>query len=307
MTSSSKNRTSARGTGTTHPLVQSLGVAILSSLPAPAQISAWEGVGPTASHSYGPDSLQMGELRIPEGPGPFPVAVLIHGGCWLDGLGEGSMTPAAATLPDAGIATWNIEYRRLGHDGGGWPGTFLDVGAGLDHLRVLSESYPLDLDRIVTVGHSSGAHLAVWAAGRPGLPTDSEIRGSDPLSVRAAVGVDGPMDLDAWNESGRDEEICDGPVVARLMGGARADVPVRYRHGSPAQMAPFAAPIYLNPAAMMIAESDGSDPLSARSGRTGEKILVRPVPDSDHFQLITPGHHTWLVVLETIREALGMG
>ena len=86
--------------------------------------------------SYGEDALQFGELRLPPGSGPFPVAIVIHGGCWVSRLATLQNTAALAdALRDAGVATWNVEYRRLDSQGGGWPGTFADVGAAADHVR----------------------------------------------------------------------------------------------------------------------------------------------------------------------------
>ena len=67
--------------------------------------------GPPADHrvAYGPESEHYGDLRLPTGEGPFPVVVVIHGGCWramhtLDYMGH-----VCADLTAAGVATWNIE------------------------------------------------------------------------------------------------------------------------------------------------------------------------------------------------------
>ncbi|MDH3456059.1 MAG: alpha/beta hydrolase [Gemmatimonadota bacterium] len=283
-----------------------LGILGSQTALASAQVPAYDGTEPTAIRRYGEDPLQVGELRIPDGAGPFPVAVTIHGGCWRASLGEGSTTPAAAALAEAGIATWNIEYRRLGHEGGGWPGTFLDVGAGVDHLRVLAIEYPLDLTRVVLVGHSSGASLAVWAAGRPGLPSDSEIRGVSPLRVRAAVGIDGPMDLAGWSDAGNDARGCGGPVISSVMGGSGDTEPVRYQQASPAEMPAIDAAIFLNPAEMTLRQG-APDAMTTRARNTGETVIVRPVTNSDHYQLIDPSHEAWSAVLETIQAALGLG
>ena len=260
---------------------------------------------PTAVVAYGPDSLQFGELRLPPGSGPFPVVVGIHGGCWLDRLGEGSLTPAIVALTEEGIATWNVEYRRLGHSGGGWPGTFLDVGAGVDHLRALADDFPLDLERVVLIGHSSGGHLAIWAAARPWLPEESPIRGSSPLTVTGAVGIDGPVDLARWSRGGTDVQVCGEPVIAALLGGGPEDRPERYRDASPIEMPRLGVPVYLNPAAMILGLSD-PDILKRRAEETGEIVTVVPVTNSDHFQLITPGHEAWSPVLRTIKTALGL-
>lgn len=276
-------------------------------VPAPggAQIPVHDGPGPDVAGQYGASALQSGGLRLPDGEGPFPVAVTIHGGCWLDRLGQGSLTPVAAALPESGVATWDVTYRRLGHEGGGWPGTFLDVGAAVDHLRILAEDHPIDLDRVVLVGHSSGAHLAVWAAGRPGLAPESEIRGADPLPVRAVVAVDGPVDLAGWHDAGLDRRVCGEPVISSLLGGGPDAVPARYAQASPAQMPAMAPEIFLTPGGMMLAMGD-QDVMTRRARRTGERVHVVPVPDSDHFQLITPSEAAWEPVRATILRSLGM-
>ena len=95
--------------------------------------------------AYGTDPLQFGELRVPSTKGPYPVAIVVHGGCWVAKLGNmderavaiDNMRPVAAALTDAGIATWNSEYRRIGNAGGGWPGTFQDVARAADYIRTL--------------------------------------------------------------------------------------------------------------------------------------------------------------------------
>src|SRR5205085_5593329 len=138
----------------------------------------------TARIAYGTDPRQVGDLRLPPGKGPFPVALIVHGGCWHKTFADLSiMSPLASALTARGFATWNVEYRMLGDPGGGWPGTFLDWGAGTDKLRDLAKQYPLDLKRVIVIGHSAGGHAAHWIAARPGLPTEAEVRGRDPLPM----------------------------------------------------------------------------------------------------------------------------
>ena len=124
---------------------------------------------PPADHvvSYGQDELQFGELRLPAGDGPHPVMVLIHGGCWLSEFDIAHIRKLAAAFTAEGIATWTIEYRRVGDPGGGWRGTFDDAAAGTDFLATLAEKFDLDLQRVVFAGHSAGGHLAIWLANRP--------------------------------------------------------------------------------------------------------------------------------------------
>ena len=135
--------------------------------------------------AYGADSSQYGELRVPSGVGPHPVAVLVHGGCFKAAYATArDLAPMGDALKADGIATWNIEYRRLGQPGGGWPGTYLDVGRAVDHLRAIGGKHNLDLGRVVLVGHSAGGHLAMWAAGRARVPATSSVYMRDPLPVR---------------------------------------------------------------------------------------------------------------------------
>ena len=117
---------------------------------------------PTKVASYGSAKEETGELFLPAGKGPHPVVVLIHGGCWLVELpGTELMDYIAADLQARGYAVWNIEYRRVGGVGGGYPGTFLDVADGIDALRKLAPANALDLNHVVVVGHSAGGHLAL--------------------------------------------------------------------------------------------------------------------------------------------------
>ena len=117
---------------------------------------------PTLVESYGQASpKQFGELRIPSGNGPFPVAVLIHGGCYVGMGSTRNMGLVADYLRANGVATWNVDYREIG-SGGGWTATFEDWAAGLAALPELAERFPLDLSRVSLVGHSAGVTPAVW-------------------------------------------------------------------------------------------------------------------------------------------------
>jgi acetyl esterase/lipase len=112
---------------------------------------------PDARIRYAPESsLQFGDLCIPDEPPPpggFPVAIFIHGGAWRADWSKDYSSRFVEALTWAGIATWDLEFRRMGNRGGGYPGTFLDVGLAADHLRKLAETYPLNIGRAVAVGH----------------------------------------------------------------------------------------------------------------------------------------------------------
>ena len=145
--------------------------------------------------TYGEAPSQFGELRLPAGEGPFPVAVVIHGGCWQFKYGVDHIAPLAADLNEHGIATWAIEYRRLGEPGGGWPGTFDDVATGLARLESLAADKPIDAGRMALVGHSAGGHLALWLAGRNRLPADHRWHADLPGGLRGVVGLAAISDL----------------------------------------------------------------------------------------------------------------
>lgn len=269
----------------------------------PQDVDRLPSTPPTVVERYGTDPLERGELRLPKGKGPFPVAVVIHGGCWTKGFATLANTaPLASALAARGIASWNVEYRQVGDVGGGWPGSFQDWGAATDHLRVLAKRHPLDLKRVVVTGHSAGAHAALWVAGRRKLPAVSMVRGRDPLPVRAAVAIDGPGDLAPF--VGPDAEICGKPVIAPLMGGTPAEQPARYAEGSPAALLPIGVPQVLLPSAVLT-------PTAAEAYRTagaakGDQVTVTPpAPGADHFNIIAPGEPQFEVTLAAILAAFG--
>ncbi|WP_371828568.1 alpha/beta fold hydrolase [Rhodococcoides fascians] len=125
---------------------------------------------PDARILYGDSPLNCGDLRIPEGTGDerHPLVILIHGGAWESSYTSEYFGQLSEAFADVGMATWNLEFRRKNNSGGAFPGMFLDVANGVDYARQLAEEYPIDLDRVVLLGHSSGGHLAAWAAGRLG-------------------------------------------------------------------------------------------------------------------------------------------
>lgn len=265
----------------------------------PRDVDALPASKPTVVASYGKDPLQIGELRIPSGTGPFPVAIVIHGGCWTKGFATKVNTaPLASKLTEDGIATWNIEYRQVGDPGGGWPGTFNDWAAAADYLRTLAETQPLDLERVVAIGHSAGAHAALWLAAREKLPSESEIRGMSPLPLIGAVAIDGPGDLAAFAKI--DANICRAPVITQLMGGSNEQVPARYAQGSPSQLLPLGVPQYLV-AATVLSPADAAAYVRRAIAKNDHAEALQ-VENSGHFDMIAPGTKAWLPVEKLILE-----
>ncbi len=258
----------------------------------------------TARIAYGPDSLQFGDLRLPDGPGPFPVAVVIHGGCWVARFATlQNSTALADALRDAGVATWNIEYRRLDSPGGGWPHTFLDAARATDHLRALAARYPLDLGRVVTVGHSAGGQLAVWLAAAERVPAASEVARRDPLRVVGAVALAGVMDLADFRSYSRNS--C-GDVVDPLMGGSPQQHPERYSAGSPVALLPLRVPHV-----QVVGSNDRVVPPAARVAHdsaaraTGSPFELIVLEGLGHHELLSPRTTAWPVILDAVRRLLG--
>ena len=200
-------------------------------LMTPAQFKALPSKDADYHLPYGSEANQFGELRVPSGAGPHPVVILIHGGCFKAEYGTlRDLAPMADVLKARGVATWNLEYRRLGQTGGGWPGTYLDVGRGVDHLRAIATKNHLDLARVIVVGHSAGGHLAMWVASRSRLPKTSPIYVSDPLPIRGVVDLAGTPNLEALIPV--EQLSCGGPVIEQLLGGKPTEVPEHYAQAS---------------------------------------------------------------------------
>ncbi len=185
--------------------------------------------------AYGRGKFQFGELYLPGEAGPYPVAILIHGGYWRAHYALDLMNGLGEDLAARGIAAWNIEYRRAGNPGGGWPGTFLDVARAADYLREIAASYELDRSRVVPIGHSAGGHLALWLAARSRIPARSSIspRGQ-PLPLAGAISLAGVLDLQLAYQLHLSND-----AVVELLGATPDKVPERYAAASPAALLPL--------------------------------------------------------------------
>ena len=202
----------------------------------------------------------------------------------------------AAALTEAGIATWNIEYRRLGNAGGGWPGTFEDVARGADHLRKIARENRLDLDRVVSIGHSAGGHLALWLAARPKLPKTSQLYARDPLRLKGVVDLDGPGDLKATLPM--QQAVCGAPVITQLLGGSPEEQPQRYREASPIEMLPLGVRQEFFAGRMFAAQAPAYEEAAKRAGDTIDPVVM---PAAGHFVFVNPGSAVWPQVVKSTR------
>jgi acetyl esterase/lipase len=266
--------------------------------PAEASSTTAQPAPPDDRIQYGPGPLQFGHLRLPRGAGPFPVVVFIHGGCWLSQYDISDVADLEQAIANAGFAIWSLEYRRLGDDGGGWPGTFTDIARGADYLRVLAPRYALDLTRVVASGHSAGGQLALWLAARRKIPAASELHATDPIGIGGVLALAPAADLEGVQASGE----CGG-VAGRLMGGSPADHPDRYAAASPMQLAPIAVPQVL----VVGAHDDTWGPYGrsyfARARAAGDTSVELVVaPQAGHFELISPKTTTWPIVIGALKS-----
>ncbi|MEQ8839918.1 MAG: alpha/beta hydrolase [Acidimicrobiales bacterium] len=242
--------------------------------------------------AYDNDPLQFGDLTVPAGEGPFAVVVFIHGGFWRNGFGLDLAEPQAADAADRGYATWNVEYRRVGDTGGAYPGTLLDIASAIDHLAVLADEHPLDLDRVAIVGHSAGGHLALWAGQRAQLP--SGVPGADPAVVPLMVVGQAPVaDLAGNLDLG-------GGAVVGFMGTTPAADPAAYDIADPARLLPVVAPqLIVQGSDDTIVPPDRAEAYVALAESSSEpgRVELESFAGADHFDVIDPAHPSWQAVL----------
>jgi acetyl esterase/lipase len=233
---------------------------------------------------YGHDANQFVDVRLPEGKGPHPVVFFIHGGYWrakYDLTYAGHLCDA---LKKAGIATWNVEYRRVGNPGGGWPGTFEDIRSAyrLLHEHQRDTLAKLDLKRVCVAGHSAGGHLAVCLA-------------AFESSITRVLSLAGVLDLRrAW------ELHLSNDAVAEFLGGTPAEVPEHYREASPAEHSiPHATQKLIHGTADDSVPYEISKSYAEHKKAAGEKVELITFTGIGHFEIVDPGSSAWKQVEQT--------
>ena len=223
--------------------------------------------------AYGPEPLQFGDLRLPAGDGPFPLALVLHGGYWQATYNVIHTGRLCEALTSEGLATWNVEYRSIGVPGGEWPGPRDDLELALAYRDRL----PFEHDgRTVLVGHSAGGQLALWAAKQSGLPVVALAPVSD---VRDAVERRGPESAPARFMA--PEHFADGSPLELLPLGARQIVV----HGTADDSVPYE---------MSVRYADAA---------RGEAELVT-LDDVGHFEPIDPQAPAFGETLTAIKRIL---
>lgn len=268
---------------------QNLTFQDIRNLPSPS------GAQPIA---YGTDPSQFGELRLPPGKGPHPVVVVIHGGCWYSEYDLTHLESLNARLTSLGVATWSLEYRRIGNPGGSWPGTFVDVARGTDHLRTLARSYPLDLKRVIAIGHSAGGQLALWLAARHRLPKSSPLYINNPLPLGGVISLAGITDLRKYRPN------C-GDAVNKLLGGSPEEVPDRYQQTSPIDLLPLRVEQRLIQGTLdKIVPVAFSKEYDVAARKSGDNVRLAILPNAGHFDLIAPQSSAWPSIESAVHSLL---
>ena len=252
---------------------------------------------------YGPAAQQFGELRLPSAKTEKPpVVVLLHGGCWLAQFDLEYFRHWADYFHQLGYATWNLEYRRIGDAGAGWPGTFQDVAAGIDHLRELAQEYSLDLSHILLAGHSAGGQLALWAAQRERIQPDSPLYRKNMLPVQAVLGLAPITDLATYRIG--TPGSCNA-AVDELLGGNDRQHPTRYQQTSPLQALPLEKPlVFLQGDDDSIVPLAGVQSYVGQAKKAGDRAELLLLPGAGHFDVAVPTRQNTVGLAQVLERLL---
>lgn len=232
---------------------------------------------PSEPIRYGPSPDQVGELRLPRGPGPHPIIVLIHGGFWRHQWTLDTLDALAADLTDRGFATWNIEYSRAGL---GMSLASNDVALAIEHLHKICDPLGIDMSRLGLLGHSAGGQLALEAA-----------KSAGPVLAASLAGV---TDLVLAIE----EELGNGAAPLFLAGRDS-------EAHSPAHLLPIGSPLLLaHGTADENVPIHYSDDLAKAAEIAGDSVTYLRFEGLNHMDVIDPTHPSWATIVEAIDRGL---
>ena len=241
--------------------------------------------------AYGSDPSQFGDLRLPKSASSsgklFPVVMNIHGGFWRAKYDLAHAGHLCAALTQKGIATWNVEYRRVGNEGGGWPGTFEDVARAYRFLPQIAGTYKLDADKVVVMGHSAGGQLALCLAGH------------EP-SVERVISLAGVIDVQRAFELHMSSD-----AVVEFLGGKPAEVADHYREADPMHLSIAKARQFLVHGVQdSEVPMDFSQRYTEEKKKQGEAVILVKIPKAGHYELIDPRSAAWKEVDVSIQQVL---
>jgi acetyl esterase/lipase len=239
--------------------------------------------------SYGTDPNQFGEIRVPKSKGPFPLLMNIHGGFWRAKYDLAHAGHLCAALTAKGLATWNVEYRRVGNPGGGWPGTFEDIRSAFRYTAQIPKRYNIDASKVLVMGHSAGGELALCLAAH------------EP-SLKCVVSLAGVVDL----QQALELHLSDDAVVG-FLGGKPTDVREHYHEADPMQISvPHSTTQWLiHGAKDTVVPSYFSRSYAQEKKSRGENVHYLEISTAGHYELIDPGSAAWPKVENTVLHELG--
>jgi acetyl esterase/lipase len=239
--------------------------------------------------AYGTDPNQFLDLRFPATEAPeagFPLVINIHGGFWRARYDLTHAGHLCVALTQRGLVTANLEYRRVGNEGGGWPGTFSDISTAYEFLVEHAEEYNIDPRRIAIMGHSAGGQLALCLAARAPL-------------VKGVISLAGVVDLQRAYELHLSQD-----AVVEFLGGAPSQVPERYREADPMQLSVNVPQFLFHGAADDIVPMDFSRTYVAHKKKKNENVQIIEIPGLGHSDLIDPRTAAWKPVEEIVWRLL---
>ncbi|QZY63203.1 alpha/beta hydrolase [Providencia rettgeri] len=234
---------------------------------------------------YGHDKNNYFELRLPKAKNgnKSPLAIVIHGGYWRNKYSLDYTRYLCDWLSSNGIISVNMEYRRIGDVGGGYPGTFTDVAMCIDSLPEKLKSldiYDVDLNNIVVIGHSAGGHLATWAFSRSNIHENSPLYKPNALKIKKAISLAGLLDLKYANDNHLSND-----AVLELINGAPLDE--ISENISPIEM----LPIRNGEVILFHGNQDNNVPIeisSEYSLKAKENCTYHIIDGAGHFDIVAP-------------------